>query len=158
MAARRAAGVLVYRRGSAALGLELLLAHPGGPIWAKKDLGAWTIPKGELAPDEDALAGARRELLEESGLAPEGPFHDLGEIRQKGGKVVCAWAVEADVDPATLVSNEFTMEWPPRSGRTASFPEVDRFAWFAPDEARRRINPAQAELVDRLQALLARDV
>jgi predicted NUDIX family NTP pyrophosphohydrolase len=152
VAARTAAGVLVFRRGAA--GLELLLAHPGGPFWAKKDLGAWTIFKGEPDPDEEPLACARRELLEESGLEPEGPFLELGEIRQKSGKLVRAWAVEADADPAALRSNEFTMEWPPRSGRTASVPELDRFAWLAPDEARRRINPAQAELIDRLQALL----
>ena len=152
MAARVAAGVLVYRRS--ADDLEVLLAHPGGPFWAQKDLGAWTIFKGEPAAAEDPLACARRELREESGLAPDGPFHDLGEIRQKGGKVVRAWAVEADADPATLASNQFTIEWPPRSGRTASFPEVDRYAWFGVDEAQRRLNPAQAELIDRLRALL----
>jgi predicted NUDIX family NTP pyrophosphohydrolase len=149
---RAAAGVLVFRRG--AEGLELLLAHPGGPLWARKDLGAWTIFKGEPGAGEEPLACARRELLEESGLAPDGPFLDLGEIRQKGGKLVHAWAVEADADPDALASNDFTMEWPPRSGRSASFPELDRYAWLAPEEARRRINPAQAELIDRLRALL----
>ena len=147
-----AAGVLVYRKSGA--GLELLLAHPGGPIWAKRDEGAWTIFKGEAGPDEDLLECARRELREESGLAPIGRFDDLGEIRQKGGKVVHAWATEVDADPATLKSNEFTMEWPPRSGRLEPFPELDRFAWFGADEARRRINAAQAELIDRLEALL----
>jgi len=147
-----AACVLVYRRSGAEL--ELLLAHPGGPIWAKRDEGAWTIFKGEPGPDEDPFECARRELREESGLAPIGRFHDLGEIRQKGGKVVRAWAIESDADPATLESNEFTMEWPPRSGRLVPFPELDRFAWFGADEARRRINPAQVELIDRLQALL----
>jgi predicted NUDIX family NTP pyrophosphohydrolase len=147
-----AAGVLVYRRTSA--GLEVLLAHPGGPIWAKRDEGAWTIFKGEPEPDEELLACARRELREESGLTPAERFHDLGEIKQKGGKVVRAWAVEADADPATLQSNEFTLEWPPRSGKLVPFPELDRFAWFAADEARRRINSAQAELIDRLEALL----
>ena len=152
-AARTAAGMLVYRRGPRGA-LELLLAHPGGPFWAKKDLGAWSIFKGEPDPDEDLLACARRELEEESGLAPAGPFLELGEIRQKGGKQVRAWAVEADADPETLRSNEFIMEWPPRSGRSASFPEVDRYAWFDPAEARRRMNPAQAELIDRLAAQL----
>jgi predicted NUDIX family NTP pyrophosphohydrolase len=147
-----AAGVLVYRRTRA--GVEVLLAHPGGPIWAKRDEGAWTIFKGEPEPEEELLACARRELSEESGLAPTERFHDLGEIRQKGGKVVHAWAVEANADPATLKSNEFTMEWPPRSGKLVPFPELDRFAWFAADEARRRINSAQAELIDRLEALL----
>jgi predicted NUDIX family NTP pyrophosphohydrolase len=147
-----AAGVLVYRRSGAEL--EVLLAHPGGPMWAKRDEGAWTIFKGEAEPDEDLLECARRELREESGLAPIGRFHELGEIRQKGGKVVHAWAVEADADPAALASNEFTMEWPPRSGRLVPFPELDRFAWFGTEEARRRINAAQAELIDRLQALL----
>lgn len=152
MSGRLSAGILLYRlRGER---VEVLLAHPGGPFWAKKDLGAWTIPKGEPGEGEDPLACARRELAEESGLAPAGPFHDLGEIRQSGGKLVRAWAVRGDADPDALRSNEFTLEWPPRSGRMASFPEVDRFAWFEPDEARRRINPAQAELIDRLKAIV----
>jgi predicted NUDIX family NTP pyrophosphohydrolase len=145
--------MLVYRRREPAV-LELLLGHPGGPFWAKKDLGAWSIFKGEVAPNEELLACARRELEEETGLASEGPFLELGAIRQKGGKVVHVWAVEVDADPDTLASNEFAMEWPPRSGRTASFPEVDRFAWFGPDEARRRLNPAQAVLIERLEAKL----
>jgi len=152
VSARLAAGILLYRRRGA--GFEVLVAHPGGPLWAKKDLGAWTIPKGEPAGEEDALACARREFEEETGLALAEPFQDLGEIRQKGGKRVRAWACEGDADPAALASNTFTIEWPPRSGRTASFPEVDRFAWFPPAEARLCINPAQAELIDRLQALL----
>jgi predicted NUDIX family NTP pyrophosphohydrolase len=143
---------MLYRRRG--LGFEVLLAHPGGPFWAGKDLGAWTIPKGEPAAGEDALACARREFQEETGLRPEGPFQELGEARQRGGKRVHAWAVRGDADPAALASDLFTMEWPPRSGRTASFPEVDRFEWFDPDEARRRINPAQVMLIDRLEALL----
>ena len=149
---RVSAGVLLYRRRGE--GWEVLLAHPGGPFWARKDLGAWTIPKGEIEPGEDPLACALRELREEAGLAPEGPFHALGEISQRGGKVVHAWAAAGDADPAALRSGTFTMEWPPRSGRTASFPEVDRFAWFDPDEARRRLNPAQAQLIDRLDERL----
>lgn len=149
---RVAAGILLYRQG--VRGWEVLLAHPGGPLWATKDLGAWTIPKGEPEAGEELLACAQREYLEETGVAPTGPFRDLGEVRQKGGKLVRAWAAEGDADPTTLVSNEFTMEWPPRSGRIASFPEIDRFAWFRSDEARRRINPAQSALVERLGALL----
>jgi len=152
VSARLAAGILLYRRLGA--GFEVLVAHPGGPLWAKKDLGAWTILKGEPVGEDDALACGRREFEEETGLALAEPFQDLGEIRQKGGKRVRAWACEGDADPAALASNTFTIEWPPRSWRTASFPEVDRFAWFPPAEARRRINPAQAELIDRLQALL----
>lgn len=146
--AKMAAGILVYRRARG--GLEVLLAHPGGPFWAKKDEGAWTLPKGEPVPGEDALACARRELEEETGVVANGPFVDLGEVRQKAGKVVRAWAAEGDGDPAAMRSNTFTIEWPPRSGRMASFPEVDRCEWFALDVARRRIHPAQAELIERL--------
>ena len=150
---RWAAGLLLYRRRG--LEWEVLLAHPGGLLWAKKDLGSWTIPKGGATPGEQALACARREFAEETGLHIEGVFRALGEIRQKGGKIVRAWAVEGDVDPSALASNIFTMEWPPGSGNTASFPELDRFEWFAPEEARQRINPAQAELIDRLEAMLS---
>ena len=145
---RIASGILLYRRTPA--GVQVLLTHPGGPFWRKKDLGAWTLPKGEPAPDEDALACARRELEEETGVSSDGPFIDLGEVRQKGGKTVHAWAAEGDGDPARMTSNTFSMEWPPRSGRIASFPEVDAWDWFDLAEARRRINPAQAELLDRL--------
>lgn len=147
-----AAGILLFRRRAS--GPEVLLAHPGGPFWANRDPGAWTVPKGEAQAGEGLLACARRELEEESGLTPAGPFHELGEVRQKGGKVVHAWAAEGNGDPATLRSNDFTMEWPPRSGTMATFPEVDRWEWFAPQEACRRINPAQAPFVDRLEALL----
>lgn len=146
--AKLAAGILLFRRTRGAL--EVLLAHPGGPLWRNKDFGAWSLPKGEPGEGEDPLACARRELEEETGIVAEGPFVDLGEIRQQAGKAVRAWAVEGDADPAELRSNTFTMEWPPRSGRLASFPEVDRCAWFELDEARRRINPAQVELLDRL--------
>ncbi len=142
------AGLLLFRR--AAAGLEVLLVHPGGPFWARKDAGAWSIPKGEVAPGEDPLAAARRELAEETGCAPEGTALPLGSVRQKAGKLVHAWAVEADVDPAALRSNEFTIEWPPRSGRMRSFPEVDRAEWFDLAEARRRILAGQTPLLDAL--------
>lgn len=148
----RSAGLVLFRRTPA---LEVFLIHPGGPFWAKKDLGAWSIPKGGIDPDEDPLACARRELLEETGFAVDGEPIALGSIRQAAGKVVEAWAVEADVDPAKLVSATFAMEWPPRSGRQAEFPEADRGAWFTIEEARRRIIPAQGALLDRLAVHLA---
>lgn len=147
------AGLLLYRRAPG--GPQVLLAHPGGPFWARKDLGAWTIPKGLVEPGEDALAAARREFTEETGVTPEGPFLPLGEIRQKSGKRVEAWAAEGDADVNRVVSNEVTVEWPRGSGRTVTFPEVDRCAWFELAEARRRINPAQAAFLDRLEAALA---
>jgi predicted NUDIX family NTP pyrophosphohydrolase len=150
---RVSAGLLMFRRKGDAP--QVLLAHPGGPLWAKKDLGAWTIPKGEGAPDEDLLATARREFEEETGFRPQGPFHPLGSVKQRAGKVVHAWAFEGDVDPASLRSNTFSMEWPPRSGQRHDFPEVDRAEFFDLDEARRRINPAQAPLLDALEGLLA---
>ena len=141
-------------RGAGA-GLELLLVHPGGPFWAKKDLGAWSIPKGEYAGDEDPLAVAQREFEEETGTRPHGKFRPLGEVVQAGGKRVSAWAVEGDFDPATLVSNTFETEWPPRGGRKRSFPEVDRAAWFSPDEARRKVLAGQRPFIDRLVELVA---
>lgn len=150
---KRSAGLLMYR-GSGA-DLALLLVHPGGPFWAKKDAGAWTIPKGEYAPDEDPLAAAQREFAEETGARPHGEFLPLGEIAQAGGKRVTAWAIEGDFDPATLVSNAFELEWPPRSRRKRSFPEVDRAAWFSPDEAREKILTGQRVFIDRLVKLLA---
>lgn len=133
--------------------VELLLVHPGGPFWNKKDAGAWSIPKGEISEEEDDLDAARREFLEETGMLPEGRFNLLGEIVQKGGKVVRAWAFEGDYDPAALKSNTFTMEWPPRSGKQQEFPEIDRAAFFTPEEARKRINPAQAEFIDALERM-----
>jgi predicted NUDIX family NTP pyrophosphohydrolase len=142
------AGILLFRRGEA--GLEVFLAHPGGPFWRKKDAGAWTIPKGVIDPAEDPLAAARRELREETGLAPAGPFLALGEVRQKAGKRVLAWACEADADPDRIVSNLGRTEWPRGSGRWIEFPEVDRAAWFALDAAREKLNPAQVALLDRL--------
>jgi len=142
------AGLLLYRRRGGML--ELLLVHPGGPFWKNKDPGAWSIPKGEYTGDEAPLAAARREFAEELGFAPEGEFIYLGEIRQKGGKTVMAWAVEGDCDPSTIVSNTFSMEYPPKSGKFREFPEIDRAAWFDPESAKEKINPAQAPLIDRL--------
>jgi predicted NUDIX family NTP pyrophosphohydrolase len=147
------AGLLLFRRRGAVL--ELLLAHPGGPFWANRDAGAWTVPKGVVESGEDLLAAARREFGEETGLKPEGPFLPLGSIRQKGGKVVHAWACEGDADPSALVSNKVLVEWPPGSGKRIEVPEVDRCAWFEPAVARAKLNPAQAEFVERLVAALA---
>jgi predicted NUDIX family NTP pyrophosphohydrolase len=132
---------------------EVLLVHPGGPFWANKDLGAWTIPKGEIEEGEDELATARREFEEETGIHPDGRFHPLGHVKQKGGKVVHAWAFEGDCDPSAIRSNTFQVQWPPRSGQWRTFPEVDRAEWFSLDEARRRINPAQAELLESIERL-----
>jgi predicted NUDIX family NTP pyrophosphohydrolase len=145
---KQSAGVLLYRRSER--GVEVFLVHPGGPFWAKKDLGAWSIPKGEYAEGEDSLAAARREFQEETGLALEGEFAELGAIRQAGGKIVSIWALEGDCDPARLTSNLFEMEWPPRSGRKQEFPEVDRGAWFRLAEARQRILASQTPFLDRL--------
>jgi predicted NUDIX family NTP pyrophosphohydrolase len=151
---RRSAGLLLFRQSGERV--EVLLVHPGGPFWAKRDLGAWSIPKGEYPEDEEPLAAARREFAEELGSpAPDGETIELGEIRQKAGKIVCAWAVAGDLDPAEITSNTFTMQWPPRSGRTQEFPEVDRAQWFDLEEARERINPAQAALLDRLRDAVA---
>jgi predicted NUDIX family NTP pyrophosphohydrolase len=131
--------------------LEVLLVHPGGPFWAKRDLGAWSIPKGECEDGEDPRAAAWREFGEELGSpAPEGEALELGEVRQKAGKTVLAWAIAGDLDPEQITSNTFTMEWPARSGQTQRFPEVDRAGWFGLAEARERINPAQVALLDRL--------
>ena len=144
----RSAGLLLFRRS--AKGLEVLLVHPGGPFWAGKDLGAWSIPKGEIGPGEDPLEAARREFEEETGFVPEGPFVELMPVKQRGGKVVQAWAARGDWDPSRLSSDTFSMEWPPRSGRTQQFPEVDRAVWFALPEARRRILPGQIPLLEEL--------
>ena len=150
---RESAGLLLYRRIAGAL--EVFLAHPGGPFWQSRDDGAWTIPKGLIDENEDPLEAARREFEEETGIVPAGPFLPLGSIRQKAGKVVHAWAWEGDADAAQVTSNTMRTEWPRRSGRWITFPEVDRCAWFDPVMARTRIIPAQAELIDRLEALLA---
>jgi predicted NUDIX family NTP pyrophosphohydrolase len=149
--AKTSAGILLYRgEGSS---LEVLLVHPGGPFWAKKDEGAWSIPKGELEDGEESRACALRELEEEIGsslgLVAE-RLIELGEVRLKSGKRVQGWAAEGDFDPTNLRSNTFAVEWPPRSGKEREFPEVDRAEWFAPEQARRKINPAQAAFLDRL--------
>ncbi|WP_026911104.1 NUDIX domain-containing protein [Patulibacter minatonensis] len=144
-------GLLLWRRTPGG-DIELLIAHMGGPFWAKKDERAWSIPKGEVEDGEEPLQTARREWTEELGLpVPEGAPVDLGEVRQKNGKRVHAWAVEGDLDPASIVPGTFETEWPPRSGRRQAFPEVDRVAWVDPDTARVKLVAAQAELVDRLQ-------
>jgi predicted NUDIX family NTP pyrophosphohydrolase len=145
---QRSAGILLYRRGDN--GLEVLLVHPGGPFWAKKDFGAWSIPKGEHSAAEDPLSVAVREFEEETGPRPQGDFQALGELLQPSRKIVSAWAVEGDFDPAILKSNTFDLEWPPRSGRKASFPEVDRAGWFSIEEARRKILAGQKEFLERL--------
>ena len=147
------AGLLLYRRSLG--GLEVFLAHPGGPFWLKRDAGAWTIPKGVAEPGEDILAAACREFEEETGIHPVGPFLSLGSIRQKAGKLVHAWAWEGDADPGRVTSNTTQTEWPPGSGRMLTFPEVDRCAWFDPHAAREKINPAQAELLGRLELALS---
>jgi predicted NUDIX family NTP pyrophosphohydrolase len=148
------AGILLHRQGES--GTEVLLVHPGGPFWARKDLGAWSIPKGELDGDEDPRECALREFAEETGTRlPDTALDDLGSIRQKSGKVVFAFAVAGELDPATLVSNTFELEWPPRSGRMQAFPEIDRAEWFGLEVAREKLNPAQAAFVDRLEELLA---
>ena len=149
---KTSAGILLYRRRPR--GPEVLLAHPGGPYWVKRDLGAWTIPKGEIAAGEDPLAAARREFAEETGSAADGSALPLTPIRQKGGKLVHAWAVEGDCDADAIRSNSFEMEWPPRSGRMAAFPEIDRAAWFTLEAAREKILPAQIPLLDELSRLL----
>ncbi len=147
--ARRSAGLLLYRIGDG--GPELLLVHPGGPFWARKDAGVWSLPKGEYEDGDDPRAAAVREFEEETGTAPPaGELIELGSVTQKNGKRVIAWAAEGDLDAAAIRSNTFTMEWPPRSGRRQEFPEVDRAGWFGPDAARQKLNPAQAAFVDRL--------
>ncbi|MEW2251466.1 NUDIX domain-containing protein [Streptomyces sp. NPDC006975] len=149
MTGRHSAGLLLFRRAPG--GPEVLLGHMGGPFFAKKDAGAWTVVKGEYDPDEPAWEAARREFREELGLAPpDGEAVPLGEVRQSGGKTVTAWAVEADLDPDAVTPGTFVMEWPPRSGRMREFPELDRVAWFALDEARAVIVRAQAAFLDRL--------
>lgn len=145
---KQSAGILLFRGSKAEL--EVFLVHPGGPFWARKDAGTWSIPKGEYSDDEDALAAAKREFQEETGVAINGDFISLGEVKQAGGKVVRAWAVEHDLDPATLRSNTFRLEWPPRSGKICKFTEVDSGAWFSLALARRKIVRAQEEFLTRL--------
>jgi len=146
---KRSAGLLLHRRRRGRL--EVLLVHPGGPLWARRDAGAWSIPKGEYSPGEEAYAAARREFAEELGLpAPDGEAVDLGEVRQRSGKLVRAWAVAGDLDATQITSNTCLVSWPPRSGRQIEVPEVDRAEWFELDAAREKINPAQQPLLDRL--------
>jgi predicted NUDIX family NTP pyrophosphohydrolase len=151
MAKKNTAGLLLYRRRGE---LEIFLVHPGGPFWAKKDFGAWSLPKGQIDEGEDPLQTAKREFTEETGFPIDGDFRPLEPVKQSGGKVVHAWAIEADCDPAQLRSNLFSMEWPPKSGKTQEFPEVDRGAWFNLPEARKRILAAQRGFIEQLVALL----
>jgi predicted NUDIX family NTP pyrophosphohydrolase len=152
--ARTSAGLLLYRWREGRL--EVFLVHPGGPFWARKDQGAWSIPKGEFTAGEDPLLAARREVEEETGLVPDGAFVALSPLRQAGGKIVHAFALEGDCDPTAIRSNSFTIEWPPRSGQRREFPEVDRAAWFALAEAKRRILKSQLGLLEELVELLSR--
>jgi len=152
--ARTSAGLLLYRWREDRL--EVFLVHPGGPFWARKDQGAWSIPKGEFTAGEDPLLAARREVEEETGLVPDGAFMALSPLRQAGGKIVHAFALEGDCDPTAIRSNSFTIEWPPRSGQRREFPEVDRAAWFALAEAKRRILKSQLGLLEELVELLSR--
>jgi len=152
--ARTSAGLLLYRWREGRL--EVFLVHPGGPFWARKDQGAWSIPKGEFTAGEDPLLAARREVEEETGLVPDGAFMALSPLRQAGGKIVHAFALEGDCDPTAIRSNSFTIEWPPRSGQRREFPEVDRAAWFALAEAKRRILKSQLGLLEQLVELLSR--
>lgn len=145
---KQSAGLLLYRRNRD--GIEVFLVHPGGPFWSKKDLGAWSIPKGEYKDDEEPLTAAKREFFEETGFTVDGVFISLGSIRQTGGKIVSVWALEGNCDPEKLVSNFCQMEWPPRSGRMIEIPEVDRGGWFLLSEAKARILPSQSPMLMRL--------
>ena len=151
---KRSAALLVYKMTPD--GIQVFLVHPGGPFWAKKDLGAWSIPKGEFDETEDGLVAAKREFAEEVGQVVDGDFIALTPVKQRGGKIVHTWAVEGEVDEAAIKSNEFEMEWPPRSGRKARFPEIDRGQWFPVAEAARRILPAQAPILEELVAMAAK--
>ncbi|HTE25694.1 NUDIX domain-containing protein [Flavitalea sp.] len=149
---KRSAGILLYKVNNSNE-IEFFLVHPGGPFFAKKDNGYWTIPKGEIEPDEDPMKTAKREFEEETGTKPTGSFISLGEIKQKGGKIVEAWAVEGDLDTAKIRSNTFEIEWPPKSGKRKSFPEVDKAGWFKLEEAKEKINEAQSVFLIRLADL-----
>jgi predicted NUDIX family NTP pyrophosphohydrolase len=147
---RQSAGILAYRFKE---DLQVFLVHPGGPFFKNKDLGAWTIPKGELAEDEEPLDAAIREFSEETGQELSGDFVQLSPVKQKGGKIVLAWAIEKDINENNIKSNTFQMEWPPRSGKMVSFPEVDKAAWFSVDEAKEKINAAQVAFIDEIYKL-----
>ena len=149
---RQSAGILLYRLTKS--GLEVFLVHPGGPYWARRDRGAWTIPKGEFEADEEPFTAAIREFFEETGAQVHGPFMPLGSVRQRSGKLVSVWAAEGDFDPQDLKSNSFSLEWPPNSGGQQEFPEVDRAAWFSVDEGRMKINSGQLAFIERLQEIL----
>jgi predicted NUDIX family NTP pyrophosphohydrolase len=149
MSIKQSAGILLYRKTNNIL--EVFLVHPGGPFFKNKDEGSWSIPKGEFLDDEEALIAAKREFEEETGQPIDGNFISLGSIRQKSGKTVYAWAVEGDINHETIFSNTCEIEWPPRSGKKLTIPEIDRAAWFNVDEAKRKINPAQAELINRVE-------
>jgi predicted NUDIX family NTP pyrophosphohydrolase len=150
---KRSGGLLMYRFRDQIL--QVLLVHPGGPYWKNKDNGAWSIPKGEAGPTEDLLGVAQREFEEELGHKPDGRYVELAPVKQKGGKVVHAWAFEGDCDPSTIKSNTFAIEWPPKSGKISEFPEVDRAAFFSLEEARKKINLGQAALLDELEIRVA---
>ena len=151
MARKNSAGLLLYRRRN---GLEIFLVHPGGPFWKNKDAGAWSLPKGEIGEGKDPFQTAKREFTEETGFSIDGEFRPLEPVKQSGGKVVHAWAVESDCDASRIRSNLFSLEWPPKSGRTRDFPEVDRAAWFPIPEARSRIIPAQVGFIEQLISVL----
>jgi len=151
---QRSAGILLYRRRDG--GVEVLLVHPGGPFWARKDEGAWSVPKGEYQDGEDPLAAAQREFAEETGARPQGEAVPLGSFRQSAVKIVHVWAVEGEFDPASLKSNTFSMQWPPRSGQTREFPEVDRAQWFAPAQAAKKILKGQRPVLEALLRHLGR--
>jgi predicted NUDIX family NTP pyrophosphohydrolase len=152
---KQSAGLLIYRRGGA--GLEVLLVHPGGPFWRRKDSGAWSIPKGEFDQHEDPLQAAKREFQEETGFVAAGNFMELESVKQPGGKVVLAWALEGDFDPAAVRSNTFTIQWPPRSGKQQEFPEIDRAAWFDLKTAKEKILKGQVPILEQLETMLARN-
>ena len=156
MAKKESAGILMYRLRNSTL--EVFLVHPGGPYWAKKDAGAWSIPKGELSEKEDRFSAAKREFQEETGFLPEENFVALTPIKQPGGKVVHAWAVKGDYDAKTIVSNTFSMEWPPRSGKYQEFPEVDRAEWFKMDVAKEKILTGQVGLLEELSQIIGKDL
>ncbi len=153
---KHSAGLLMYRRRGAVM--EVLLVHPGGPFWIKKDEGAWSIPKGEFAPDEDPLDAARREFEEETGFRAAGRFIPLIPLKQPSGKVIHAWAVEGDGDPEAVRSNTFTLEWPPRSGKMQEFPEIDRAGWFTPEEAKEKIIKGQQGFLEELPRMLQEEL
>ena len=149
---KQSAGILVYRRKNKHI--EVFLVHPGGPFWLKKDLGAWSIPKGEIEEEEDPMKVALREFKEETGQVVNGDFTPLQPVKQKGGKIISAWAIEGEVNEDKIISNTFEIEWPPKSGKMKSFPEVDKAAWFSIDAAKEKINPAQINFIDELTTTL----